>query len=409
MTPADVAALQEAFPSTTAAAPPKEAKISKELTAIIEHLAKQPEGISSEGLLAGIVAPKAPDGQQQLELSVQGLPFTNIKSTIGPDAAKEGMAAKAAAAAWTKELLEGLGDVLSVGGEDPCAPKFEPAGMFGMLPLTLCLKHFPAAASWLAEQGNVLYVEAAHSIIFENLQSASAMQTSALQEPLPQSPPNNAEHFPLWAAGLDGTGQIVGVADTGLDMDSCFFWDSDFQGYDDRQVKTTRTESGNEFRYWDGNNGTEHRKVQSYYVSIGNAIDDTGHGTHCAGTVAGASSKVDNPDGQPNLATGIAPGARVSIFDLQSSELANSERGDSSVRPPSDIASIFDVMHQRDVRIVSNSWGSTNVNYGSMCQSIDRYAWVYDMLIVYAAGNTGFQQAPDVGTVPAPALCKNVL
>eukprot|EP00983_Pelagomonas_calceolata_P065491 1148607-Pelagomonas_calceolata.AAC.9 len=43
------------------------------------------------------------------------------------------------------------------------------------------------------------------------------------------------------------------------------------------------------------------------------------------------------------------------------------------------------------------------------CQMIDRYAWVYDMLIVYAAGNAGFQQAPDIGTVPAPALCKNVL
>eukprot|EP00983_Pelagomonas_calceolata_P065487 1148607-Pelagomonas_calceolata.AAC.5 len=60
--------------------------------------------------------------------------------------------AKAAAAAWTKELREGLGDVLSVGAEDPCAPKTEPAGMFGTLPLTLCLRHLPAATSWLTEQ-----------------------------------------------------------------------------------------------------------------------------------------------------------------------------------------------------------------------------------------------------------------
>eukprot|EP00200_Dunaliella_tertiolecta_P008308 CAMPEP_0202373720 /NCGR_PEP_ID=MMETSP1127-20130417/4685_1 /ASSEMBLY_ACC=CAM_ASM_000462 /TAXON_ID=3047 /ORGANISM="Dunaliella tertiolecta, Strain CCMP1320" /LENGTH=1152 /DNA_ID=CAMNT_0048970689 /DNA_START=1026 /DNA_END=4484 /DNA_ORIENTATION=- len=409
MKPADVAALQDAFPSTTAAAPPKGAKVSKELKAIIEQLEKQPEGVKTEGLLAGIVTAKAPDGQQQLELSVHGLPFTSIKSTIGPNAAEEGKVAKAAAAAWTKELREGLGDVLSVGAEDPCAPKTEPAGMFGTLPLTLCLRHLPAATSWLTEQGNVVYVEAAHNIIFENLQSASAMQTGALAEPLPQSPPNNAEHFPLWSAGLDGTGQVVGVADTGLDLDSCFFWDGDFQDYQDRQVAATRTESGNEYRYFDGNGGAEHRKVQSYYVTVGNSIDDTGHGTHCAGTVAGASSKVGDPEGQPNLATGVAPGARLSIFDLQSSALANSESGEAAVRPPADIASIFDVMHQRDVRIVSNSWGSSDVNYNSICQMIDRYAWVYDMLIVYAAGNAGFQQAPDIGTVPAPALCKNVL
>jgi hypothetical protein len=30
---------------------------------------------------------------------------------------------------------------------------------------------------------------------------------------------------PLWAAGLKGQGQVVGVGDSGVDMDSCFFFD----------------------------------------------------------------------------------------------------------------------------------------------------------------------------------------
>eukprot|EP00983_Pelagomonas_calceolata_P065486 1148607-Pelagomonas_calceolata.AAC.4 len=42
------------------AAPPKGAKVSKELKAIIEQLEKQPEGVKTEGLLAGIVTAKAP-------------------------------------------------------------------------------------------------------------------------------------------------------------------------------------------------------------------------------------------------------------------------------------------------------------------------------------------------------------
>ncbi len=35
-------------------------------------------------------------------------------------------------------------------------------------------------------------------------------------------------HTPLWDLGLDGEGEIVGVADTGVDDRSCFFRDYDY-------------------------------------------------------------------------------------------------------------------------------------------------------------------------------------
>ncbi|GFH32022.1 uncharacterized protein HaLaN_31169, partial [Haematococcus lacustris] len=38
-------------------------------------------------------------------------------------------------------------------------------------------------------------------------------------------------YHPLWEAGLDGAGQLVGVVDTGLDMGSCFFWDPAFANF----------------------------------------------------------------------------------------------------------------------------------------------------------------------------------
>jgi len=36
---------------------------------------------------------------------------------------------------------------------------------------------------------------------------------------------NTLLEFPMYDAGLDGTGQIVGCADSGIDYDHCFFHD----------------------------------------------------------------------------------------------------------------------------------------------------------------------------------------
>jgi len=50
------------------------------------------------------------------------------------------------------------------------------------------------------------------------------MQTGALSDPLPTDPSNNAEHFPFWNIGLDGTGQVV-LVPFGLDVATeCHGW-----------------------------------------------------------------------------------------------------------------------------------------------------------------------------------------
>eukprot|EP00951_Prasinocladus_malaysianus_P027522 scaffold247294_cov42-Prasinocladus_malaysianus.AAC.1 len=36
-------------------------------------------------------------------------------------------------------------------------------------------------------------------------------------------PAFNSVTRPLWAAGLAGLGQVIGCADSGIDIDSCFF------------------------------------------------------------------------------------------------------------------------------------------------------------------------------------------
>lgn len=103
------------------------------------------------------------------------------------------------------------------------------------------------------------------------------------------------EHYR--AAGLTGAGQIIGVADTGLDDLSCFFVD-DSEAYP--TPYTNRSGVVEPLR----------RKVIQYFSSADNSDYFGGHGSHVTGSIAGASiSDFGNMDG-------MAPGAKVAFFDI---------------------------------------------------------------------------------------------
>ena len=81
---------------------------------------------------------------------------------------------------------------------------------------------------------------------------------------------------PLTAAGLLGVGQVVGVADTGLDDLSCFFYDNT------QYYSTTQTSR-------DGTVESHRRKVVQY-KSYGDSYDHVaGHGSHVVGSIVGES------------------------------------------------------------------------------------------------------------------------
>lgn len=78
----------------------------------------------------------------------------------------------------------------------------------------------------------------------------------------------------LQSLGLDGQGEIVSVGDTGLDTDSCFFFD----------------EFTNISFFRDARNATlsnAHRKVAGYWALVDGLDATDGHGTHVSGSVAG--------------------------------------------------------------------------------------------------------------------------
>ena len=102
-------------------------------------------------------------------------------------------------------------------------------------------------AMWLASQQETRWVEEEMTYSVQNLGGAAITQSNS----------DGEEATPLWDAGLSGRDEIVGCADTGLDIDNCLFHDANPVG-------------------------PFHRKVVAYAnVSGADSLDCVhGHGTH---------------------------------------------------------------------------------------------------------------------------------
>lgn len=178
--------------------------------------------------------------------------------------------------------------------------------------------------------------------------------------------------------GLTGTGQIVAVADTGLDIgvnDATLH--PDFQG-------AVAAAYGLGF-----NRG-------------GDWSDQHGHGTHVSGSVLGRGTV------SGGTYRGVAYDAQLvfqSILDADGGLLGGvASLGDLFLPPYNDGA-----------RIHSNSWGSAvDGAYTVESQSADQFMWDQkDMLVVFAAGNEGADGdsdgVVDTDSMSAPGTAKNVL
>ena len=169
---------------------------------------------------------------------------------------------------------------------------------------------------------------------------------------------------------LDGSGQIVAVADSGLDEDH-----GDFG---------TRVVGNNDV-IGDGSTADKH----------------SGHGTHVSCTVLG--------DGAQGGYAGVAPEA-----DLFFQAMENDNTG--NFQSPS-LNYLLNSAYSAGARTHTNSWGSSQTSdhgkYTSSAEDIDDRANYYDryyngregLTILFAAGNDG----PNTGTVGAPATAKNTI
>jgi uncharacterized membrane protein/uncharacterized protein YfaP (DUF2135 family) len=169
---------------------------------------------------------------------------------------------------------------------------------------------------------------------------------------------------------LDGSNQIIAVADAGLDEDH-------------------------------GDFGT--RIIGSYdVIGDGSTADmHSGHGTHVSCTVLG--------DGFRGGYAGVAPEAELYFQAMENDNTGN-------FQSPS-LNSLLDSSYNAGARIHTNSWGSSQASqqgkYNSDTEDVDDNTNYYDryytgregLTVLFANGNDG----PGSGTISPPATAKNAI
>ena len=175
---------------------------------------------------------------------------------------------------------------------------------------------------------------------------------------------------------LTGTGQIVAVADTGLDVGAAGTI-TDFAG----RIVATQSFGRSATGPWD---------------------DPQGHGTHVAGAALGAGAL------SGDQFRGMAPGAGLVVQSLYTSALS------SRIYVPDDLTELLSPAYAAGARIHNNSWGRGGNRYDTGAQTADQFVWDHpDMLVVAAAGNGGIDRGADglvdPGSLYSPATAKNVL
>ncbi|ADE36533.1 S8 family serine peptidase [Methanohalophilus mahii] len=168
---------------------------------------------------------------------------------------------------------------------------------------------------------------------------------------------------------LTGSGQIIGIADTGVDT-----------GY---------------------NNESMHDDIEGRIINISSwgdedASDTHGHGTHVAGSALGNGSL------SGGKYSGTAPAANL-VF-----QAIGDEDGDlPGVSTSEDLFELLSFAYAKNARIHSNSWGNSNNSYTTYSEVADEFIWNHtDMLVLFAAGNYGENGSYTVGS---PATAKNIL
>jgi subtilisin family serine protease len=176
----------------------------------------------------------------------------------------------------------------------------------------------------------------------------------------------------VWAAGYTGDGIIIGHIDTGVNYNHTDLID----------------------HMWDGGEAYPHHGIDICNFD-NDPIDDNGHGTHTAGTIAG--------DGTSGTQTGVAPDARImALKALDADGNADCHRIGWSIQ--------FALDHGADFVSISGGFSNPNDALKNYFRGVCDNAFAADLPLAVAAGNGdnagGHYPVPhDINTpadVPAP-------
>jgi subtilisin family serine protease len=206
----------------------------------------------------------------------------------------------------------------------------------------------------------------------ENVWQIEATNINAAR--IVQSGNNTARPYPLWTAGINGTGQKIQVYDTGFDYNNCYLKNSNGVAPPISYIGTSCQSAAA------ANETLSKTVMYTLYGAATVAVDKNGHGTHVAGTTSGY-----NAGSTPGVSTqsGMAPGSKLYVFGL------NTQTG--SLSGVGNYSSVFICVYNKGVRVTTASIAIMNLyTYHSSSLSIDQYLYRNDEYMYYgSAGNDG--------------------
>jgi subtilisin family serine protease len=186
--------------------------------------------------------------------------------------------------------------------------------------------------------------------------------------------------------GLDGSGEIIGHADTGVDTGT----NNPFERHPD--LAST-------FHWIEGERGLPQLAASSLgRPETDDWSDLTGHGTHTAGLLVGSGAA------SGGRYRGVAPGARIVHHALATPTGLLRQDIDAMLQA-------LQESYDAGARLHSDSWGRPEGGYPALSAALDAWLWnegstPRDMLVVVSAGNRGENGG---GTIASPADAKNCL
>ncbi len=233
----------------------------------------------------------------------------------------------------------------------------------GYLPSTEITWNSNLNIEWFANIDGVLWLEPTLPTGGRNLDSGAILSGSA------------TETYPAgWTFGLNGSGVVIGVADTGIDSDhSCF-----------RNISNESI-------------GLEHRKLLHVNTTI-DAWDSSGHadyrhGTHTAGILGCHPIATAIQDSIPSSIMSLGYGTQLVVQDIVS------EQG---WQPP-DVDLLLAESALYGGYLHSNSWGDDTTDYTLRSGDFDAFTREFPWTLpLIAPGNNG-------GLVLEPANARNVI
>jgi serine protease AprX len=227
--------------------------------------------------------------------------------------------------------------------------------------------------------------------------------------------PDSLGYNILPSFNLRGTGELIAIADGGLDT-----------GEIDTLHQDLRPQVSQIKSYPIRNTIENQQYVDNIGEDCGAADRRDGHGTHVVGSAIGTGIRATETN--QNSIRGIAPEAKL-IFQALEQKLRYNDLGRRKYRKqealgyhgiPDELKDLFSCAYQNGAgaKIHSNSWGdkrnSEASKYTDRCRSIDDFMWEHkDFLIVVAAGNNGSHFRGDIeialGSICPPGTAKNCL